>query len=123
MKKFINNQKGFRNTLVRPYMSPVVPETHHDARHVFHLYVIRVANRDELRQSLQKAGVQSGVHYMKANPYVAAYKHQGAKPADFPVAYRYQDEIVSLPIHGDLTEDQIDLVIDEVRKVAKHPGE
>lgn len=99
----------------------VAPETHPDARHVFHLYVIRVANRDELRQSLQEAGVANGVHYLKALPFVAAYEDLGYRPEQFPVAHKFQDEIVSLPIHADLTDEQIDLVIEEVRKVAKMP--
>ena len=99
----------------------VVPEVHPDARHVFHLYVIRVANRDELRQSLQEAGVPTGVHYLKALPFVAAYADIGHQPEEFPVAHRYQDEIVSLPMHGDLTSEQLGLVIEAVRKVARRP--
>jgi len=99
----------------------VVPLTHPDARHVFHLYVVRVANRDEVRKHLQEAGIASGVHYLKALPFVAAYQDLGGAVEQFPVANRYQDEIVSLPMHGDLTDDQIDLVIDEVRKVARVP--
>jgi dTDP-4-amino-4,6-dideoxygalactose transaminase len=99
----------------------VTPEVHPDARHVFHLYVIRVANRDELRQSLQEAGVATGVHYLKALPFVAAYEKPELRPEDFPCAHRFQDEIVSLPMHGDLNDEQIDLVIDEVRKVARPP--
>jgi dTDP-4-amino-4,6-dideoxygalactose transaminase len=99
----------------------VVPRTHPDARHVFHLYVIRVANRDEVRSHLQEAGIASGVHYLKALPFVAAYQGLGGTPEQFPIAHKYQDEIVSLPMHGDLTDEQIALVIDEVRKVARMP--
>lgn len=99
----------------------VPPAVHPDARHVFHLYVIRVANRDEVRRHLQAAGIQTGVHYLKALPFVAAYERLGHRPQDFPVAHRYQDEILSLPMHGDLTADQIDLVSEKVREVARHP--
>jgi dTDP-4-amino-4,6-dideoxygalactose transaminase len=98
-----------------------VPEVHPDARHVFHLYVIRVANRDELRAKLQEAGIPTGVHYLKALPFVAAYEDLGYRPEQFPVAHRYQDEIVSLPMHGDLSGEQIDLVIDAVRAHARMP--
>ena len=99
----------------------VTPAVHPDARHVFHLYVIRVANRDELRQKLQEAGIATGVHYLKALPFVAAYARPDLRPEDFPHAHRFQDEIVSLPMHGDLTDQQIDLVIEHVRKHARHP--
>jgi dTDP-4-amino-4,6-dideoxygalactose transaminase len=99
----------------------VVPEVHPDARHVFHLYVIRVGNRDELRKNLQEAGIPTGVHYLKALPLIAAYEDLGYRPEQFPVASKFQDEIVSLPMHGDLTDDQIDLVIEQVRQFARMP--
>jgi dTDP-4-amino-4,6-dideoxygalactose transaminase len=99
----------------------VVPRVHPDARHVFHLYVVRVANRDEVRQHLQEAGIATGVHYLKALPFVAAYEDLGGTPEQFPVAHRFQDQIVSLPMHGDLTAEQIDLVIDTMREVARKP--
>jgi len=99
----------------------VTPAVHPDARHVFHLYVIRVANRDALRKHLQDAGIPTGIHYQKALPYVAAYARLGHTAADFPIAHRYQDEIVSLPMHSDLTAEQIDFVIAKVREVARMP--
>lgn len=99
----------------------VTPAVHPDVRHVFHLYVIRVANRDQVRQHLQAAGVQTGVHYLKALPYLAAYERLGHGASDFPVAHSFQDEILSLPMHGDLTEAQIDHVIASVREIAHLP--
>ena len=99
----------------------VTPAVHPDARHVFHLYVVRVGNREELRQHLQDAGIATGVHYLKALPFVAAYADQGGTPEQFPNAHAFQDQIVSLPMHGDLSEDQIDLVIEKVREVARMP--
>jgi dTDP-4-amino-4,6-dideoxygalactose transaminase len=99
----------------------VTPDVHPDARHVFHLYVVRVANREAVRQHLQEAGIATGVHYLRALPFVAAYAGLGGEPADFPHAHRYQDQILSLPMHGDLTEEQIDLVIAKVREVAERP--
>ena len=99
----------------------VTPAVHPDARHVFHLYVVRVANRDEVRKHLQAAGVQTGIHYQKALPFVAAYERLGRVAADFPVAHAYQDEILSLPMHGDLTPAQIDHVIEKMREIARRP--
>lgn len=99
----------------------VTPAVHPDARHVFHLYVIRVANREEVRKHLQAAGIATGVHYLKALPFVAAYAQLGHQPGDFPVAHRYQDEILSLPMHGDLTDAQIEWVIAKVREIARRP--
>lgn len=99
----------------------VTPAVHPDARHVFHLYVVRVANRDEVRKHLHEAGVQTGVHYLKALPYLAAYERLRHRPEEFPHAHRCQDQILSLPMHGDLTEAQIEHVIATVRAVARRP--
>ncbi|MEZ4386831.1 MAG: DegT/DnrJ/EryC1/StrS family aminotransferase [Candidatus Krumholzibacteriia bacterium] len=106
--------EGMAGTCVVPTVAP-------EARHVFHLYVVRVANRDEVRKHLQEAGIATGVHYLKALPFVAAYADLGGAREQFPVAHRFQDEILSLPMHGDLTDEQIDLVIAEMRKVARMP--
>ncbi len=99
----------------------VTPAVHPDARHVFHLYVVRVTNREELRQHLQAAGIATGVHYLRALPFVAAYEDLGGTPEQFPHAHAFQDQIVSLPMHGDLGADQIDLVIEKVREIARMP--
>ena len=97
----------------------IVPQTMADVRHVFHLYVIRVNNREELMNHLTEAGIACGIHYPVALPISPAYKHLGYTAAQFPVACEIADQIVSLPMHGDLTDDDVKLVIDEVRKVAK----
>ena len=99
----------------------VTPAVAAGRRHVFHLYVIRVANRDEVRQHLQAAGVQTGIHYPVALPYLPAYARLNHRPQDFPVAHKQMTEIFSLPMHGDLTPDQIDFVIAKVREVARMP--
>ncbi len=105
---------GLQGVCVTPAVSPGV-------RHVYHLYVIRVANRDEVRQHLQEAGIATGIHYPVALPYLPAFARLGHRPQDFPVAHGAMTEILSLPMHGDLTSDQIDHVIETVRQVARMP--
>lgn len=95
------------------------PVTVPEVRHVFHLYVIQVDNREELMGHLQEQGIASGIHYPVPLPISPAYKHLGYSAERFPVACGIADRIVSLPMHGDLTDDQIDLVIQEVRRLSK----
>ena len=97
----------------------VVPRTMDGVRHVFHLYVIQVNNREELMQHLNEQGVQCGIHYPVPLPVTPAYAHLGYKAEQFPVASGIADKIVSLPMHGDLTDEMVDFVCAEVRKVAK----
>ena len=97
----------------------VVPTTMDDVRHVFHLYVIQVNNRDELMKHLADQGVYTGIHYPVPLPVTPAYAELGYKAEDFPVACGIADKIVSLPMHGDLTDEMVDYVIEEVRKVVE----
>lgn len=97
----------------------VVPVTRAATRHVFHLYVIQVNNRDELMKALGEAGVGCGIHYPVPLPVTPAYADLGYEAAQFPVSCGIADKIVSLPMHGDLTAEQIQLVADVVRRVAK----
>jgi len=96
-----------------------VPATSDEVRHVFHLYVIQVNNRDELMASLQEKGIASGIHYPVPLPMTPAYGQLGYDAASFPVACDLADKIVSLPMHGDLTDEQVEKVIAAVREVAK----
>jgi len=86
---------------------------------VFHLYVIQVNNREELMNHLQEQDIASGIHYPVPLPNTPAYAHLGYNQDQFPVANGLADKIVSLPMHGDLTDEDVDLVIAEVKKVAK----
>lgn len=97
----------------------VVPQTLEGVKHCFHLYVIQVNNREEVMNHLQEQDIASGIHYPVALPVTPAYSHLGYTADQFPVACGIQDKIMSLPMHGDLTDEDVDLVIEEVRKVAK----
>ena len=97
----------------------VTPVTMEHVRHVFHLYVIQVNNREELMNHLQEQGIASGIHYPVPLPVTPAYARLGYRPEQFPVAMGLAGKIVSLPMHGDLTDADVDLVIAEVKKVAK----
>ena len=85
----------------------VLPDIPKPANHVFHLYVIRVKDRDKVRLKLARQGIETGIHYPKALPNLPAYSRLYYKPEDFPIASRYQGEILSLPIYPELTEMQI----------------
>lgn len=83
------------------------PAVRAHTEHVYHLYVIRSKQRDELREYLKTQGVATGIHYPKALPLLPCYHHLGHTAADFPVAAQYQQEILSLPIFAELTKAQI----------------
>ncbi len=95
--------------------SVVVPRRNDLARHVYHLYVIRTKARDALREHLQSQGVSTGIHYPIPLHLQPAYRYLGHQRGDFPAAEAAADEILSLPMDGEVTADQVDHVCDTVR--------
>lgn len=83
---------------------------------VYHLYVIRVANRDAAAASLNEAGVATGIHYPVPIHLQPAYASLGLGVGSFPVAERAANEMISLPMYPELPDEAVDYVIDCVRK-------
>lgn len=79
-----------------------------DAGHVYHLFVVRSAARADLQAHLSSHGVETLIHYplpIPRQPALAA-----TDPADCPLAARACDEVLSLPLHPALSDDDVDLV-------------
>lgn len=83
--------------------------------HVYHLYVIETENRDQVAEALKERGIPTVVNYKRALPFLPAYAHLGHRPEEFPVAFRLQNQILSLPIFAELTEQQQDIVVGALR--------
>jgi dTDP-4-amino-4,6-dideoxygalactose transaminase len=100
---------GYRRRLSGlPLVLPRAPEE--PGRHVYHLYVVRVAGRDQVKRRLAEAGIQTGIHYPQPIHLQEAYRHLGVGPGTFPVAERLAGEVLSLPMFPSLTDAQIDRV-------------
>ena len=84
------------------------------SEHVYHLYVIRTDKRDRLQEHLKTCGISSGIHYPTALPFLSAYKYLGHKPSEFPIAYMYQSEILSLPMYPEMTNEMCGVVTKEI---------
>ncbi|GGK79360.1 glutamine--scyllo-inositol aminotransferase [Sphaerisporangium melleum] len=96
-----------------------VPRTAPGNVHVWHLYVIRVPERDRVLAGLQEAGVQAQIHYPVPVHLQPAFRHLGHGPGDFPVAERAGGEILSLPMHPHLTPGQQERVAEALDKVLR----
>jgi dTDP-4-amino-4,6-dideoxygalactose transaminase len=92
-------------------LPPYEPEC---ASGVYHLYVIRVQNRDELMRQLGNAGIGTGIHYPVPLHLQKTYERLGYRHGDFPVAERVSAEIVSLPMFPQLKMEQQRRVVSEV---------
>jgi dTDP-4-amino-4,6-dideoxygalactose transaminase len=105
----INNARHFQERL-KKINQIVLPEVRKNTTHSFHLFVIRAEKRNDLKKHLENAGIQTAIHYPTILPLLPAYSHLGHSEKDFPVAYSFQDQILSLPLYPELTEDQIDYI-------------
>ena len=93
----------------------ITPKVHPSVKHVYHLYVVRLKNRDKIRAILSEKGIATGIHYPIPLPFLKAYQYLAHKPSDFPVAHDYKEEILSLPMCGDISDAQVDYVIETIR--------
>jgi len=86
------------------------------AHHVYHLYVIRVPDRDALGTALKEEGVATAVQYPHPLHLTTAYEFLGYREGDLPVCEQACREIISLPMFADLEDGQVDYVVDCVRQ-------
>lgn len=93
----------------------IAPEIKEGRSHSFHLYIARCRRRDELKEYLEKQGIATGLHYPIPLHLQKAYAHLGYKKGDFPVAEEFADEILSLPMYPELTEKQIQYVVERIK--------
>jgi dTDP-4-amino-4,6-dideoxygalactose transaminase len=97
--------------------------TPHEAsygEHVYHIYAVRVRERDEVMRLLEENGIGCGIHYPVPVHLQKAYQELGYVAGAFPISERTSAEFLSLPMFPELTEMQVKLVTDAVK--ATLPG-
>jgi len=88
----------------------IVPAVRKNARHVYHLYVIRVKERNKLIKKFKKNHISVGIHYPTPLHLQPAYKYLGYKRGSFPVTEKISKEILSLPLWPEIKKNQIQKV-------------
>jgi dTDP-4-amino-4,6-dideoxygalactose transaminase len=86
---------------------------------VWHLYVVRVPERERVLQKLHEAGIGAGIHYPYPVHLTRAYSHLGTGEGEFPVSEGAAAEILSLPIYPHITEIQQEYVVDTLRNAVR----
>ena len=84
-----------------------------DSGHVYHLFVVRVPDRDRFQRQLAADGIETLVHYPLPIPRQQAFAHMA--PAHCPLAARVCAEVVSLPLHPRLSDGDLDMVVSAVK--------
>ena len=102
---------------LRPYIE--IPRRRPNVRHVYHLYIVRAQNRDDLLAYCIENGVEAKVHYPIPLPYQQCCHHLGYKRGDFPQTERDCASIITFPAHQHLTDGELQYIIDTVKAFYK----
>ena len=94
--------------------TPVEPSY---SKAVYHLYVVRVKNREKLQAELAAANIGTGIHYPIPLHQQKAYVHLGYKTGDFPVTEKIAPEILSLPMFPQLTREQQQYIAEKLMQL------
>ena len=115
---YLNGWITRRNEIGKKYLKEITnlkistPVISNSEFHAFHLFVIRSDERDKLRAYLKSHGIGTSVHYPTALPFLECYKPMKHTNKCFPVAFEYQNKILSVPMFTELTEGEIIKVIE-----------
>jgi len=95
--------------VIRPRVAP------HNV-HVFHIYAVRVQDRNGVLERMSARGVNCGIHYPVPIHRQKAYGFLGLEPGSYPVAERCAEEFLSLPMYPELTTEQIEFVVKALKE-------
>lgn len=93
--------------VVRPQESPY-------GEHIYHLYVVRSQQRDELQRFLGEKGITTLIHYPVPIHLMEAYRDLGYGPGSFPQAEEHCRQVLSLPLYPEITEQEVEMVADSI---------
>lgn len=93
----------------------ILPSTHPDSTHVYHLFVVRTKHREELAQHLNERGIGTLIHYPVPPHLQECYKSVGYKRGDFPIAEEIADTALSLPMWPGMTESDVNFVTNGIQ--------
>ncbi|MCZ6593960.1 MAG: DegT/DnrJ/EryC1/StrS family aminotransferase [Bacteroidetes bacterium] len=100
----------------------VVPREADYSRHVYHIYAIRVKERDALIRALAEKNIHCGIHYPVPLHLTEAYRFLGFRQGNFPITEKYAEELLSLPMFPELPVRLIESVACEIKHIYQAQG-
>lgn len=111
-----------RKKIAEKYLSEIknpkiiLPKIYEGCEHVWHQFVVRAENRDDLQKYLEQNNIKTVIHYPIPPHLAECYKYLNHKCGDFPIAEKFADEVLSLPMFNGMTAEEIDFVVDTLNK-------
>lgn len=109
------NANRYIHSFIESNTPVVLPYEYTGQRHTYHLFVLRTNNRDYVMHKLKESGVGSGIYYPLPLHLQPCFEHLGYNIGDFPNAEKSALDNFAIPVYPELTDKQIDFVIDVIR--------
>lgn len=100
-------------------MGAITPFVAEGNNHIYHQYTLRVNNRDGLQKHLADNGIPSAVHYPIPLHMQEAFAYLNVGKGSLPVAEKVSEDVISLPIHPHMTDEEVDFVIEKIGEFIK----
>lgn len=94
----------------------VRPQEFSYGEHIYHLYVVRSEQRDELKQFLAQKGISTLIHYPLPVHLMEAYSGLGYGHGSFPQAEEHCRQVLSLPLYPEITEQEVEMVAQSIKE-------
>jgi len=123
--RHLNEMTAERKTLCNRYLNEItnkqiiIPKIRKNSETVWHQFVIRTPQRDDLQKHLAENNIETIIHYPIPPHLSKAYKHLGYKEGSFPITEQYANTTLSLPLYIGMTEEEQSYVIDMINKFNK----
>ena len=117
---YLDELNAERKKIAARYLSEIknpkiiLPKIREGCEHVWHQFVVRVKNRDDFQKYLEQNKIKTVIHYPIPPHLADCYKYLNHKRGDFPVAEKFADEVLSLPMFNSMTAAEINFVIETI---------
>jgi dTDP-4-amino-4,6-dideoxygalactose transaminase len=105
------------NDFLKEVPDIIIPSENEKSRHVYHVYVVRVKNRNLIKEKLKEKGISAGIHYPIPLHLQKAYDYLNYKNGDLPVTEMVSKEILSLPLWPEISNEQIEIICKELKEL------
>ena len=102
-----------------------IPETHNSVDHVYHLYPLQIdfnklsLNKTEFFEKMKQVGINLQVHYIPVHLQPFYKRNYGFKPGDYPIAEKFYDRVVSIPLYPSLNDAEVQKVVGDIKHFIK----
>lgn len=120
--KYLDEWNSRRSSIANTYLEELselditLPFVNNYNECVWHLFCIRVANRDRIRSKLMEFGIDTLIHYPIPPHMQRAYKYLSYKEDDFPISKSMSSELISLPIGPSLSDEHLEYIISSIKR-------